>query len=93
MHVRPAQRILRLCRNKPLFLVDRGPWNPRAFVQLGLRFRHMTFGLRGRIEQWFSQMKERTKRFYNSPYGSNLKIVRTYFAIHTTTHNLLMDLT
>ena len=88
------REVLRLCTNKPLILADKGPWYPWAFMQLGLRFRHMTFGLRNSIEQWFSQLKARTKRFYNNfPYGSSLKSVQTYLAIHTATHNLLLGLT
>jgi transposase-like protein len=54
------REVLKLCRNKPLILVDKGPWYPWAFMQLGLRFRHMRFGLRNSIEQWFSQLKGRT---------------------------------
>jgi len=88
------REVLKLCRNKPLILVDKGPWCPWAFTQLGLRFRHMRFGLRNSIEQWFSQLKGRTKRFYNNfPNGSSLKSVQTYLAIHTATYNLLRGLT
>jgi len=88
------REVLKSCRNKPLILADKGPWYPWAFIELGLRFRHMTFGLRNRIEQWFSQMKARTKRFYNNfPNGSSLKSVQTYIAIHTATYNLLLGLT
>jgi len=88
------RQVLKLCSNKPLILVDKGPWYPWAFIQLGLRFRHMTFGLRNRIEQWFSHLKARTKRFYNNfPHGSSLKSVQTYLAIHTATYNLLLGLT
>jgi len=54
----------------------------------------MTFGLRNRIEQWFSQLKARTKRFYNNfPHGSSLRSVQTYLAIHTAAYNLLLGLT
>jgi len=63
-------------------------------MQLGLKFRYMTFGLRNSIEQWFSQLKARTNRFYNNfPRGSSLKGAQTYLAIHTATYNLLLVLT
>ena len=88
------EEVLKLCSNKPLILVDKGPWYPWAFIQLGLKFRHMTFGLRNTVEQWFSHLKARTKRFYNNfPHGSSLKSVQTYLAIHTATYNLLLGLT
>ena len=89
-----VREVLKPCRNKPLILVDRGPWYRWAFIQLGLKSRHMTFRLRNRIEQWFSHLKARTKRFYNDfPHGSSLKSVQTYLAIHTATYNLLLGLT
>jgi len=32
--------MLQYCENKPLFLVDKGPWYPDAFRSLGLEYRH-----------------------------------------------------
>jgi len=34
--------VLQYCENKPLFLVDKGPWYPDAFKSLGLEYRHET---------------------------------------------------
>jgi transposase-like protein len=34
--------------------------------RLGITYFHETFGKRNRIERWFREMKERTKRFYNN---------------------------
>jgi len=89
-----VREVLRLCSNKPLILVDKDPWYPCAFMQLGLRFRYMTFGLHNSIEQWFSQLKARTERFCNNiPHGSSLRSFQTYLAIHTAAYNLLLGLT
>jgi len=42
------RRVLEACTNKPLILVDKGPWYPEALRSLGLRWRHVTFGMRHR---------------------------------------------
>lgn len=60
------KKALRLCRNKPLILVDRGPWYPDAMKSLELSSAHVTTGLRNRVERWFTTLKERTRRFYNN---------------------------
>ena len=36
------KQILEYCENKPLFLVDKGPWYREAFERLGLEYRHET---------------------------------------------------
>ena len=36
------REVLKYCRNKPLFLVDKGPWYRDAFDSLGLEYRHET---------------------------------------------------
>ncbi|MCL4437157.1 MAG: DDE-type integrase/transposase/recombinase [Thaumarchaeota archaeon] len=36
------KQVLQYCANKPLFLVDKGPWYPEAFKRLGLEYRHET---------------------------------------------------
>jgi len=59
------RRVLRTCENKPVIVVDRGPWYPWALKRLGLEYFHETFGERNRIERWFRKLKERTKRFNN----------------------------
>jgi len=59
------KKALRLCVNKPLILVDKGPWYGEALTSLGLSSTHATRGLRNRVERWFRTLKERT-RFYNN---------------------------
>ena len=38
------KQVLEYCENKPLFLVDKGPWYREAFERLGLEYRHETQG-------------------------------------------------
>jgi transposase-like protein len=41
--------------------------------RLGITYFHETFGNRNRIERWFREMKNRTKRFYNNVNSKTLK--------------------
>ena len=80
---------LKACTNKPLVLVDKGPWYPWALAQLGIRFRHVTFGTRNRIERWFGFLKARTKRFYNNfPHNSSLESVRSFLETFMGLYNM-----
>jgi len=40
------RKVLERCENKPLILVDGGPWFRWALQRLGLRYNHQTFGER-----------------------------------------------
>ena len=60
------RKALETCTNKPIFLVDKGPWYPEAFRTLGLKWEHRAFGERNCIERWFRTMKARTKRSFNN---------------------------
>ncbi|MEM2403711.1 MAG: DDE-type integrase/transposase/recombinase [Candidatus Methanomethylicia archaeon] len=60
------RKVLEAYANKPIILVDKGPWYPEALQALGLELVHRTFSERNRIEQWFRTMKARTKRFFNN---------------------------
>jgi putative transposase len=53
------------CINKPLVIVDRGPWYRWALERLGLKYRYQRFGLRNAVEGFFGYLKQRTRRFYN----------------------------
>jgi transposase-like protein len=46
----PPKKSLETCTNKPIFLVDKGPWYAEAFQALGLKWEHRTFSERNRIE-------------------------------------------
>ncbi|MEM2896049.1 MAG: DDE-type integrase/transposase/recombinase [Candidatus Bathyarchaeia archaeon] len=51
------KEVLKYCEEKPLFLVDKGPWYPDAFRSLGLAYKHERFGMRNRIERWFRNIE------------------------------------
>ncbi len=54
-----------MCTNKPLVVVDRGPWYRWAPERLGLKYRHERFGIRNRVERFFRHLKERTSVFHH----------------------------
>jgi transposase-like protein len=58
--------VLRSCDGKPIVVVDRGPWYRWALERLGITYFHETFGNRNKIERWFRELENRTKRFYNN---------------------------
>jgi transposase-like protein len=54
------------CEGKPLIVVDGGPWYRWALERLGITYLHEILGKRNRMERWFREMKDRTKRFYTT---------------------------
>jgi putative transposase len=58
--------VLGRCINKPLIIVDRGPWYRWALERFGLKYRYQWFGLRNAVEWFFGYLKQRTKRFHNN---------------------------
>lgn len=48
------------------FLVDGAPWLQAGLFQLGIHFRHETFGERNPVERVFQEIKRRTEQFYNT---------------------------
>jgi transposase-like protein len=81
------KKVLKMCTNKPLVLVDRGPWYRWAFERLGLECRYERFGMRNRVERLFRYLKERTIVFHhklsarNHIQGiTNLKLFLSLFA-------------
>jgi putative transposase len=74
------KKALRMCTNKPLVIVDRGPWYRWAFERLGLEYRH---------ERFFRYLKERTAVFHhklsarNHIQGiNNLKLFLSLFTLY-----------
>jgi putative transposase len=59
------KKALKMCTDKPLVLVDKGPWYRWAFERLGLEYRHERFGMRNRVERVFRHLKERTVVFHH----------------------------
>jgi transposase-like protein len=83
------KKSLRMCTNKPLVLVDKGPWYRWAFERLGLEYRHERFGMRNRVERFFRYLKERTVVFHhkmsarNHVQGiTNLKLFLSLFTLY-----------
>ena len=50
---------------------------------------HETFGKRNRIERWFREMKERTKRFYNNVNSKKLKSLEELVTAIAIMHNVI----
>jgi transposase-like protein len=50
--------------NKPLIIVDRGPWYRWALDKLGLKYQHQRFGLRNSVERFFGYLIQKARRFH-----------------------------
>ncbi len=81
---------LKYCSNRPLILVDHGPWYPPALEHLGLRYKQVTFGERNSVESWFNLFKGKTKRFHNKfPFHSSILSVAIYLLSFVRMQNIL----
>jgi transposase-like protein len=80
--------VLRSCDGKPIVVVDRGPWYRWALERLGMTYFHETFGNRNRIERWFRELKNRTKRFYNNVNSKTLKSLEELVTAIAIMHNI-----
>ena len=83
------KKALRMCTNKPLVIVNRGPWYRWAFERLGLEYRYERFGMRNRVERFFRYLKEKTIVFHNKLSArnhiqgiTNLKLFLNLFTIY-----------
>jgi len=79
--------VLRYCKNKPTFIVDRGSWykNFKEWDSI-TKMRNLVKEI---LEQFFSILKSRTKRFYNRFPENKIKFRSTLswmksFAYHIT---------
>jgi putative transposase len=70
-------------------VVDRGPWYRWALERLGIIYFHETFGNRNRIERWFRELKNRTKRFYNNINAKTLKSLEELVTAIAAMHNII----
>jgi transposase-like protein len=48
-----------------------------------------TFGNRNKIERWFRELKNRTKRFYNNVNSKTLKSIEEIAIVVAIVHNLV----
>jgi len=83
------KRVLDTCTNKPVVLVDGGPWYPWPLDRMGIRWLHVTFGERNAIERFFRTMKERTKRFYNNLPSDRLDNLESFLNVFMLWYNYL----
>jgi transposase-like protein len=81
--------VLRSCDGKPIVVVDRGPWYRWALERLGITYFHETFDERNKIERWFRELKNRTKRFYNNVNSKTLKSIEEIATAVAIVHNLV----
>jgi transposase-like protein len=81
--------VLRSCDGKPIVVVDRGPWYRWALERLGITYFHETFGNRNKIERWFRELKNRTKRFHNNVNSKTLKSIEEIATAVAIVHNLV----
>jgi transposase-like protein len=87
--VKFLRKVLDSCEGKPAIVVDRGPWYRWALDRLGITYIHEAFGNRNRIERWFREMKNRTKRFYNNVNAKTLKSLEELATAIAATHNII----
>jgi putative transposase len=83
------RRVLDSCEGKPVIVVDRGPWYRWALDRLGITYIHETLGKRNRIERWFREMKDRTKRFHNNINAKTLKSLEELVTAIAAMHNII----
>jgi hypothetical protein len=60
-----------------------------ALERLGITYFHETFGNRNRIERWFRELKNRTKRFHNNVNSKTLKSIEEIATAVAIVHNLV----
>jgi len=85
------KRVLKACDGKPVIVVDRGPWYQWALRRLGIEYIHETFGERNRIERWFRELKDRTKRFYNNINSKTVKSIEEIATAIALIHNIIIE--
>jgi transposase-like protein len=81
---RPSRRVRRLVAVDETVLKLKG-----QICYLGMTYFHETFGNRNRIERWFREMKERTKRFYNNVNAKTLKCIEELVTAIAIMHNII----
>ena len=75
------------CINKPLIIIDRGPWYRWALERLGLKYQYQTFGVRNRVERFFGYLKQRIRRLNINTWS--IKSIEDYAAATTIIRNLI----
>ncbi len=60
------EKVMVVCKNKPTFLVDKGPWYKEVFESRQIPYQHVTWGKRNLVERFFGSLKQRTRLFFNN---------------------------
>ena len=77
------------CGGKPVIVVERGPRYRWALERLGMTYLHETLRNRNRIERWFRELKNRTKRFYNNVNAKTSKSPEELQTAIAAMHNII----
>jgi len=84
--------VLDRCCNRPLIVVDRGPWYRWALDRLGIEYIHERFGRRNIVERFFGYLKQRTERFYNNINTWKIQSIEDYAATIAIIRNLTITI-
>jgi len=80
------KKALKLCIDKPMVVVDRGPWYRWALERLGIEYRYERFGMRNRVERFFRYLKERTMVFHHKmsarDHVQGIKNLKLFLNLH-----------
>jgi transposase-like protein len=87
--IKILRKVFDSCEGKPVIAVDRGPWYRWAFERLGIIYFQETFGNRNKIERWFREVKDRTKRFYNIVNSKKLESIEELVTAIAAMHNII----
>jgi transposase-like protein len=71
---------LERCINKPMIIVDRGPWYRWALERLGLKYKYQRFSLRNTIERFYNNINTWKKQSIED-YASAIAIIRNILTI------------
>jgi transposase-like protein len=82
------RKVLDSCEGNPV-IVDRGPRYGWALERLRMTYFHESFGNRNKIERWFRELKNRTKRFYNNVNSKTLKSLEELVTAIAIMHNII----
>jgi len=83
------RKVLDSCEGNPIIVVDRGPWYRWTLDRLGIKYFHETFGERNRIERWFRELRDRTKKFYNNIDIETVKNIEEIATAIALIHNII----
>jgi len=82
----------KICVNKPLVIVDRGPWYPWALERLRLEYKYQRFGMRNKVEKFFRCLEERMVIFHHKmSTRDHIQGIRNLNLFLKTLHTILSN--